>query len=198
MNKSIAFFDFDGTLTYKDSFIAFIKYYKGSSKLFLGFLVNSPFLIAMKLGWLPHQKAKEKILSYFFKGENEIAFNSKCEEFCNNILPTLIRPDAWKALTAHEAQNEVVCIVTASPENWVRPYFKPLSINVIGTKLEVVNKKITGKITGKNCKGIEKVNRIKQVYQLQHYQNIYAYGDSSGDKQLLDLATHQYYKHFTQ
>ena len=48
----------------------------------------------------------------------------------------------------------------------------------------------------KNCYGIEKVNRINEVINLKEYLNIYAYGDSNGDKQMLKIATHAYYKYF--
>jgi phosphatidylglycerophosphatase C len=49
----------------------------------------------------------------------------------------------------------------------------------------------------RNCYGEEKVRRIKTSYNLDEFDHIYAYGDSEGDKAMLDLAHERYYKHFS-
>ena len=61
-------FDFDGTLTTKDTLIEFIRFSKGIVRLFLGFLLFSPLLILMKLHLYPNWKAKQRVFSWFFKG----------------------------------------------------------------------------------------------------------------------------------
>ena len=66
MNGRIAFFDFDGTITTKDTLLEFIKFYKGKYQFYLGFLVYSPFLVAYKLKIIPNYVAKQKVLQYFF------------------------------------------------------------------------------------------------------------------------------------
>ena len=48
----------------------------------------------------------------------------------------------------------------------------------------------------RNCFGVEKVNRIRQEYDLSQWDFIYAYGDSRGDQEMLDLADERYYKFF--
>ncbi len=197
MKKSIALFDFDGTLTRKDSLLEFIKFYKGSYQTYSGILFLSPFLVAMKAGLLSTQQGKEKLLSYFFKGENIEIFNAKCEQFTQKIIPTIIRKDGLLELKSRLAQKQEVCIVTASAENWVTPYFSEMGIKVIGTKLQVQQNKLTGKLIGNNCKGAEKVVRIKKEYELSNFENISAYGDSSGDKEMLSIATKIYYRHFS-
>jgi len=55
---------------------------------------------------------------------------------------------------------------------------------------------VTGKLLTKNCYGIEKANRVKEIYDLSHYERIYAYGDSTGDTELLALANESFYKPF--
>ena len=67
MRKIVAF-DFDGTLTMKDTLLAFIRYAKGSTGFWLGFLRYSPLLVLMKLGLYPKYKAKKKVFAHFFKG----------------------------------------------------------------------------------------------------------------------------------
>ncbi len=88
-------------------------------------------------------------------------------------------------------------IVSASPKNWIEPWAAPLGINVLSTNLEIKNGMITGKIEGKNCNGPEKVNRIKEHINLDSYDEIIAYGDTSGDLPMFEIATSTHFKPFT-
>jgi len=48
-----------------------------------------------------------------------------------------------------------------------------------------------------NCNGKEKVSRIKEAFNLADFETVYAYGDSSGDKEMLAIATHAHFRPFT-
>ncbi len=61
---------------------------------------------------------------------------------------------------------------------------------------KIKNGIVTGKFSTKNCYGIEKANRVQEVYNFDDYDHIYAYGDSRGDKELLELADESFYKPF--
>jgi phosphatidylglycerophosphatase C len=196
VKKGIAFFDFDGTITTKDTLLEFIKYCKGSSRFYLGFMLNSPWLVAYKLKIISNQSAKEKVLRYFFNGTPKDQFNSYCKKFAIDIIPSLIRPKALEEIKKLQAAGVSVVIVSASPENWVKQWAEKLSIPTIATVLVVENGLITGAIAGKNCHGEEKVQRIKKQYSPETFDEIYAYGDSGGDKPMLQLATHKFYKPF--
>ena len=71
-----------------------------------------------------------------------------------------------------------------------------MNLRLLGTKLMTRNGKITGKIDGKNCHGSEKVCRIEERYNLSDYTDIYCYGDTRGDKPMLELGTIKFYKPF--
>jgi phosphatidylglycerophosphatase C len=195
MKKRLVLFDFDGTITTKDTFIEFIKFYHGPTKFAVGFALLSPALVAFKLKLLANWKAKEKVLSWFFKDASFQTFTTKCEAFTTDVLPKLIRPKALEAIREMEKNYEIV-VVSASAENWVSPWCRANNLNLLATTLEVVDGKLTGKIKGKNCFGIEKVNRIKEKYDLVSYTEILAYGDSSGDKEMFELAHKHFYKPF--
>ena len=79
--RKIYAFDFDGTLTTKDTLLEFIRFAKGSGQMFCGFLLFSPLLILMKLHLYPNWKAKQQLYSYFFKGMNIDDFNALCTHF---------------------------------------------------------------------------------------------------------------------
>jgi phosphatidylglycerophosphatase C len=196
VKKEIAFFDFDGTITTKDTLLEFIKFSKGHFRFYLGFLLHLPYLIAYKLKIISNQGAKEKMLSFFFSNTPLEHFTATCNAFSKNILPRLIRPKALEEIKRLQQKNVLVVIVSASPENWIENWASRYQVQLLASRLETRNQKITGKLMGKNCHGSEKVSRITEVYDLSQYHIVAAYGDSPGDKPMLQLATHAYYKPF--
>ena len=196
MKKEIAFFDFDGTITKKDTLLEFIKFSKGNFRFYVGFILNLPYLVAFKLGIISNQSAKEKILRFFFHGMRAAVFKQHCEAFSKQVLPKLIRPKALEEIQKLKQNNIIVVVVSASPENWIEQWSQNLHLELIASRLEVNEGKVTGKILGKNCHGNEKVSRIRELYDLSHYRIVAAYGDSSGDKPMLQLASKSYYKPF--
>ena len=196
MKKEIAFFDFDGTITKKDTLLEFIRFSKGSFRFYLGFFINLPYLVAFKLGVISNQSAKEKILRFFFHDTSVTVFKQYCETFSKQVLPKLIRPKALEEIERLKKNKTIVVVVSASPENWIENWTKNLQLELIASRLEVKDGKLTGKIVGKNCHGDEKVSRISQVYDLRDYYIVSAYGDSRGDRPMLQLAQKAYYKPF--
>ncbi|MDF2187622.1 HAD family hydrolase [Paraflavitalea sp. CAU 1676] len=196
MSRPIAFFDFDGTITTKDTLLEIIKYRHGKAKFYLGFLLHSPWLVLMKLGLVSNQSTKEKVLKLFFGKMTTEQFRVFCEQFAAEKIPALIRPKALVEIDKLKKAGAEVVIVSASPENWLQPWCATLNLSLMGTQLEVKNDKITGKIKGINCYGEEKVRRIKAAYDLTAYGDVYCYGDTSGDKPMLALARHGFYQPF--
>ena len=191
--RKVYAFDFDGTLTTKDSLLEFIRYAKGSCGLWLGFLRYVHLLILMKLGFYPNWKAKQKVFAHFFKGITIEDFDSICQAFAASSHH-LLRPKGIEAI--HQAQNEgaEVLIVSASIDNWVEPFFA--NVKVLGTQIEVMDGKLTGRFLTKNCYGQEKVNRILSLYPNRQDYYLTAYGDSRGDKELLTFADESHFKPF--
>ena len=196
MQKTIAFFDFDGTITTSDTMLELIKFAKGKPAYYLGMIILSPYLIALKCGLITATAAKEKLLSLFFGKIPLTEFNNTCTEFSDKILPGLIRRAALNRIKEHQDNNAEVVVVSASAENWISQWCLRNNINYLATRLEVINGKLSGKLSGPNCNGEEKVNRIKNNYTLSDYSTIYCYGDSNGDKPMLKLATFASYKPF--
>jgi phosphatidylglycerophosphatase C len=199
VNQKIAFFDFDGTITTKDTLLEFIKHSRGSFRFYLGFILNSPWLIAYKIKLISNQKAKERILQFFFRNTPVEHFEQQCERFSREILPELIRPKALLEITRLKESGASVVIVSASPENWIRSWSEKMETALLATRLETSSTTpthITGKIFEANCYGEEKVRRIKEHYSLTDYNEIYTYGDTGGDRPMLRLGTTSFYKPF--
>lgn len=196
MKPSIAFFDFDGTITTKDTLFEIIRYHKGNTALYAGMALLSPALVAFRFKLISTQRMKEMVFRFFFGGMHVADFRDKCADFCAERLPELVKENALQAIRQHLAQGHQVAVVTASAEDWVEPWCDTLGVVCIGTRLEVRNALITGKIHGLNCNGPEKVERIKQAFDLNGYDDIYAYGDTIGDKPMLAIAKYGYFQKF--
>ena len=189
MEKTIAVFDFDGTLISRDSFLEFIQFVCGKKNFYIGFLLFSPLLILMKLHIYPNWKVKEKIFSYYFRGMDYRSFKLHCERFAQ-VIEGYKKNDVVGFLNGHLEKGHVVYVVTASIEDWVRPWCESHSVNaVIGTKMEVDRHGvITGRFSSKNCYGIEKVKRLLEIEPRREEYVLYAYGDSRGDREMLSFS----------
>lgn len=172
------------------------KFHKGKKAFYKGMLFLLPSLVAMKLKLITNADAKEKLLKLFFKGTPIKEFQNICNRFMAQRLPELIRPKALEMINQLKRDQTEIVVVSASADNWVKPWCDNMGIRFLGSCLEVVNDKVTGKLNGPNCNHLEKVNRIKENYRLSDYQEIYCYGDTNGDKPMLGLATNSYYKPF--
>lgn len=191
-------FDFDGTLTRRDTLIEFIRYVKGNKEFLIGFLKHLHLLIMMKLGIMPNWKTKRIIFQYFFGGMTLEKFNEYCEKFAKEKA-SLLRKKGMVAVNKAVMDGDQVVIISASIENWVEPFFRfqvSNHINIIGTKIQVVDGKLTGRFLTKNCYGEEKVRRLLEQYPDRKEYKLVAYGDSRGDHALLDFADEGHYKEF--
>lgn len=196
MSPRIAFFDFDGTITVKDTLLEIIKYRHGVNKFTFGFLLHSHYMIAFKLGIISNQTAKEKMLRYFFRKMTVEQFQEMSDQFAASEIPGMVRPKALTEIATLREKGFEVVIVSASAENWLRNWCASMRVKLIATRLQVKEGRITGKIEGGNCHGEEKVNRIKAEYDLSEYKDIYCYGDTNGDKPMLNIGTVKFYRPF--
>lgn len=196
MSRIIAFFDFDGTVTKKDTLLEFIRFVKGDFWFLVGFALHTPILILYKLNIIPNQKAKESVLRFFFGGMKVEVFDQHCKDFVMQRLPQLMRRKAMHEIDELKKQGAEVVIVSASPENWLHEWCNENAVACIASRMLVLNGKITGKLDGLNCHGEEKVKRITNAYNLSTYKAIYAYGDTPGDKYMLRLAHYKFYQPF--
>ena len=190
-------FDFDGTLTKKDTFSEFIEYVYGYRKTFCGFFLFSPILLLMKLRLYPNWKAKQKVFSWFFKDMSIGEFNAHCENFAIH-RQGIMRPKGLETIRKAINNGDSVIIITASIENWVRPFFKEFGdkVKVEGTQIDIRLDYITGNFLTKNCYGKEKLKRLLQIFPYRHSYKLAAFGDSRGDRHLLREADESFFQPF--
>ncbi len=197
--RCVAFFDFDGTVTYSDTMFAFFRHAVGAFRYVFFFLFLSPIFILYKLKILPGQKAKELSLFFLFRGMKKDVLENLGRHFCREKMNRLIRPRAMEKINWHKNMGHEVFIVSASAGEWLEPWCKENELSVLCTRL-LYDKSgaFTGKIDGKNNNGPEKERRIREAVNLSLFHKIYAYGDTSGDREMLALANIAVFKPFRQ
>jgi phosphatidylglycerophosphatase C len=196
--QPIVAFDFDGTLTIRDSFTAFLKWRAGPVGWIRGLASMVPDL-ALYLFDRNRGRIKAASVRVFLKGMTREALSQDAQRYADEIWSHFMRPDAlacWKSWGEKGAHR---VIVTASPETTIAPFARRLGAeNLIGTQLEFdAQDRVTGLFASENCRRAEKVKRLKAVYG----DNLYllaAYGDTSGDTEMIAMAEEKGFRVFTQ
>lgn len=198
--RKIFAFDFDGTVTNRDTLLEFIKYAKGGAALYATLLMYLPMLILMRLRLYSNHTVKEKAFTRLFRNMEATRFDSLCRRFAEDCRH-LLRQQAVEYISgvANEHDTAVV-IISASIENWVKPFFSDIpqtaAVIVAGTRPEVIDGVLTGRFLTANCYGREKVNRLLELFPDRSGYHLTAFGDSRGDRELLAFADEAHYKPF--
>jgi HAD superfamily hydrolase (TIGR01490 family) len=111
-------------------------------------------------------------------------------------LPGLLREEALQRLAWHRRQGHRCVVISASLGVYVQPWALQAGFDeVIASRLETTaDGCVTGKLAQGNCYGAEKVRRLEALLGDRAGYTLYAYGDSRGDRELLSLADHAYYR----
>lgn len=185
---NLALFDFDGTLTSKDSLDEFLKHSVSREKYLLNMFKFIPYFILWQTKLMNNGIAKEHLFRIFFKGVDEKNFKAIAKNFSLSKLDAIMREDRMAILEKHRQDGDRIVIVSASMQSWLQPWCNKNNIELLSTQLEFKDGKVTGRFLTKNCHGIEKENRIKELLHVKDYDTVYAYGDSSGDTEMLAMA----------
>lgn len=192
--KKLYCFDFDGTLTTKDTMFLFLKFYH-RRRFYVQFLKHLPLFILLKFKLLEAESVKRSLVSGVLKGEKKVTLENKAQAFFTKYYPSIFRKNALDFIANIDADTESY-IVTASLDIWVKPFAEHFKMKLIATEAEFKNGVFTGNFVTKNCNGIEKVNRIKQEINELKYDKIIAFGDTSGDKAMLSFANEGHFNFF--
>ena len=156
----------------------------------------SPWLLAFVLRLASNQTVKQKVVHAFFAGMSRSEFERYAQDFVQKKLNQIVRPTALAKIQWHLQQQHRVILVSASFADYLKFWCEQYQIEVIATRLGDDDGVLTGRFATAKCWGPEKVRRIREVIDLTKYDRIYAYGDSRGDREMLEIATEKGYRVF--
>jgi phosphatidylglycerophosphatase C len=194
--RPIVAFDFDGTLTTKDSFTGFLAWRVGMARYVAGLFRLSPSLLAYLID-RDRGRLKAAATRVFLKGVSRGELEASARRYAESHARKLLRPDAVRAWKQWQGLGARLVVVTASPESVVAPFARGLGCDrIIATQLEFDQAdRVTGRLAGPNCRGEEKVRRLREAFGPDVRLEA-AYGDTSGDHAMLALADETGFKVF--
>lgn len=191
----VALFDFDGTITTRDSLLPFLwELYGFWGVLKIGATTSSQ-LFSFLLGKTSRQQAKEAILTAAFQGLTPEQLTPKAKNYAETSLKKLVRPVALERIRWHQERGDRCVIVSASVSLYLSFWAKEYHFSdLLCSELEIDSTGcFTGKLVGKNCWGPEKLRRVQSLLGECKKYELYVYGDSRGDRELLEIADYPYF-----
>lgn len=198
-DSGLIVFDFDGTITTKDTFALFLRYHAG----FWGWLKNIIFLlptfISYKLGRIDRHRVKAAVVKRFFTNSSVAEVDAKAKRFAQTVIPGLVRPKALACFKEKMAEGDHVYICSASISpyllHWAEAQGFPEK-NVLAVELSQNSGLFSGEIDGYNVWGPNKIRRLNDALRSGNIHIAEAYGDSEGDGELLNAAKVSFYRPF--
>ena len=194
----VAAFDFDGTLTRRDTLLPFLLLSLGWPRLVWVMARCSPWLLGFALRLVPNHVAKRRLLHLAFAGRSVLEVDGWATHWLATLASQL-RPDALAQLAGHQRAGHRCVMVSASPDVYLQRAAQHLGFDaLICTEMAVDHGVLTGQLRTPNCHGEEKVVRLTQWLAAQELPRnritLHAYGDTVGDQPMLRLADRAWYR----
>ncbi|GAB3629006.1 HAD family hydrolase [Pandoraea terrae] len=196
--RTVAAFDFDGTITTTDSLQAFLKQTVGWAHYAAGILTSLPWLAACGLRLIGRGPAKARLLRATVGGWPRAALVEAAQRFVAEGLPALVRPEMLARIDRHRALGHRLVLVSASPSLYLEIWARSAGFDaVLATELAYADndsglngsdvRHFNGRLASPNCWGPEKVRRLRAWWGAHAPEVLYVYGDSRGDREMAAL-----------
>lgn len=133
-------------------------------------------------------------IRFAFRGADEAAMIAAGERFAAQVLPGLLRGEAMERLAWHQARGDRVIVVSGALEIFLAPWCRLHRLELLGSRLESRDGRLTGRYLGAQCVQEEKARRVRECVALADFECIHAYGDTHEDHALLRLAHEPWYR----
>ncbi|MGH8985399.1 MAG: HAD-IB family hydrolase [Acidimicrobiia bacterium] len=189
--RVVAAFDFDGTLSTRDNVVPFLRAAVGGPRLAVGLAATTPRLVAAALDDGRRDRAKTALVRRLLTGYATVRLAEVAERFAGDVVEHHLRAGAVARAEWHRNQGHELVIVSASFAVYLEPIARRLGFDgALGTELEAgADGHLTGRLVGANVRRAEKVRRLDDWLD-DRPATVWAYGDSSGDRELFERADH--------
>lgn len=190
----LALFDFDGTITTRETFPDFIRLAIPGRRKLAGAVLFAPLVAGYRLGLVPVGWLRAALVRYAFRGVARRDLALAGRRFAAEVLPPLVRPRMQDRIDWHLGRGDTVVVVSGGFDVYLGPWCEARGIAWICSSMAVHGDRLTGRYAGAQCVAAEKVRRVRERYDLSAYAAVHAYGDTHEDHALLALAHHATYR----
>lgn len=190
----LALFDFDSTITTRDTFAEFIRYAAPRSRQLWGNALLLPVFVGYRLGAVSGHVIRASAVRVGLSGLPVDEAHAHGERFASEVLETLLRPEVMARIDWHRERGDRVIVVSGALDLYLGPWCRRHGLEVLCSHLAARAGRLSGAYLGPQCVAEEKARRVRAALRLEDYAAIHAYGDSRDDHALLRLAHHASYR----
>ncbi|MFL6698472.1 MAG: HAD-IB family hydrolase [Vitreoscilla sp.] len=194
--RVVAVFDFDGTISERDTLVPFLVLAFGRARVAATFAA----LAGTGLAWLvrrtPIDEFKRRVLRRLVAGASAQRLGALGPVHARALAPRL-RPGALERIAWHRAQGHRLVLVSSTLDVYLAHVGAQLGFDdVLCSRLESRGGLFSGELEGADCTGPEKLRRLRGLLGELDEHELHVYGDSEGDRDLLAAADHPHFRPF--
>ena len=190
--QNLALFDFDGTITEREMFSVFMRFSAPTYRKWLGNVIVMPFYLLYRRGLLSPITLRKLTAFLGLAGRRFKNINAQGYRFSQDVIPQYLRENAMAKIKDHRENGDVVVVVSASLDVYLSHWCKQHNLLLLCNQVEIKKGRATGAFSQADCSNQEKVNKVKQQFDLNDFDTIYAYGDTDEDLAMLSIADEKY------
>lgn len=191
---ALALFDFDGTITTRETMPDFLRRSVPRRRLVIGWLLLAPLVLGYRLRLVSGTLVRRVVVRFGYRGVPTSALAAAGRAFARDDLPGVLRPEAMQRIAWHQAEGHTVVVVSGGLDVYLAPWCEAQGLELLCSSLDHRKGVLTGRYQGRQCVRKEKVRRVRERYDLAAFTEVYAYGDTPEDRDLLGIATRKYYR----
>lgn len=179
-------FDFDKTITVCDTILPISRYLSECFNQKYKFRIIQFYFLLFRVNLISGKSFKEMITSTLLAGKAYDLIENVIAQFYNTHSATLFNREIIRLIKSEKEKGNKIIIITSNLNLFVNPIKNILPVDdIFATTIEVKENKIEDHIKGENCTGIVKAEILQQYKTINKFEKITAYGDSSGDFDML-------------
>lgn len=192
--RQLALFDFDGTITIRETMPDFMRASVGRGRRWLGTVALAPLVLGYRLDLVSGTTIRRVVVRFGYRGRSVTALRAAGRAFAMHVLPQLLREETMRRIAWHRDQGHTVAVVSGGLDAYLSPWCAAHGLDLLCSSLEQRDGVLTGRYLGRQCVLAEKVRRVRERYDLGAYSVIHAYGDTHEDHALLAMAHRRHYR----
>lgn len=190
----LALFDFDGTITDRETMPDFLRAAVRPWRLRFGSALLAPLVTGYRLGAVPGTTVRAAVCQVGFRGVPACEYREQGARFARDALPATLRAEAMRRIDAHRRRGDRVIVVSGGLDAYLAPWCRAEGLELLCSALEERDGVLTGRYAGPQCVRRHKAARVRAACALDAFDRIHAYGDTPEDRELLELAHERWYR----